>query len=308
MIPERKRLQALAPVLAARAKIVRAIREFFNVRGFLEVETPLRIAAPPPEVHIDAEPSGQAYLRTSPELHMKRLLAAGYSRIYQLGPCFRRGEFGARHHPEYSMLEWYRTDADYRDILLDAKALLQEVARQTLGKTSFPYQGRPVSLDIWECLTVSQAFIQSAGWDPAAEFDADRFDLDLVDRVEPSLPFDKPTILLDYPASAAALSRRKKDDPRVAERWELYIAGMELANAYTELTDAAEQIRRFDEWNRQREVLGKEKYPRDEAFLDALGEGMPPAGGIALGVDRLIMLLTDSASLDEVLPFRAQTD
>jgi lysyl-tRNA synthetase class 2 len=308
MSSEKERLQALAPALEARAKILRAIRRFFDERGFLEIETPIRIPAPPPEVHIDAEPSGPAFLRTSPELHMKRLLAAGYSRIYQMGPCFRRGEFGARHHPEYTMLEWYRADADYTDILLDTKTLLQEVARQIHGKTTIPYHGRNISLDIWERMTVSQAFIQSAGWDPAVDFDADRFDLDLVDKVEPALPLDAPVVLMDYPALAAALSRRKASDPRVAERWELYIAGMELANAYTELTDVEEQISRFEQWNQQREALGKARYPRDEAFLQALKNGMPPAGGIALGVDRLVMLLTDSSSLDDVLAFREQMD
>ena len=239
---------------------------------------------------------------------MKRLLAAGYPLIYQMGSCFRRGEFGTRHHPEYTMLEWYRADANYTDILLDTKALLLEVARQVLGKTTLTRHGRQIPLDRWDCLAVSQAFIQAAGWDPAAQFDADRFDLDLVDKVEPSLPQDVPVVLMDYPAPAAALSRRKPGDPRIAERWELYIAGLELANAYTELTDPDEQIRRFEDWNRQRQALGKEPYPLDQAFLEALKSGMPPSGGIALGVDRLVMLLTGASSLDEVMPFREQMD
>lgn len=299
------RLRSLAPVLAARAKIVRAMRRFFEERDFLEVDTPVRIPAPAPEVHLDAEPSGGWFLRASPELQMKRLLAAGYPRIFQIGPCFRRGEMGRRHHPEFTMIEWYRAGADYTDILVDTKALILFLAAEVLGKDELVYQGQRVDLGPdWERVTVSQAFLQFAGWDPVAHFDADRFDLDLVNHVEPGLPKDRPVILTDYPAEAAALARRCAEPPRAAERWELYIAGIELANAYSELNDAAEQSARFERWASERAALGKDAYPPDEDFLEALKNGMPKAGGIALGLDRLVMLFTDSASLDPVLPFR----
>jgi elongation factor P--(R)-beta-lysine ligase len=288
-----------------RARILRAIRQFFAAREFLEVETPVRLRAPAPEIHIDAEPSGDRFLRTSPELHMKRLLAAGYSRIFQMGPCFRRGERGRLHHPEYCMLEWYRTHSGSGDILVDTKALVAFVAREVLGTTDLRYQGRTIQLlPLWERITVADAFKQYAGWDPTAAFDPDRFDLDLVDKVEPNLPQDVPVILADYPVEAAALAKRKDTQPPVADRWELYIGGMEIANAYSELTDPQEQRARFGAWTRRRQELGKDGYPVDEEFLGALDGGMPAAGGIALGVDRLVMLLTDSASLDDVILFR----
>lgn len=298
------RLARLSPILGIRSRLLRAIREFFHDRGFMEVETPVRIPAPALELHIDAEPAGEAFLRTSPELHMKRLLAAGHERIFQMGPCFRRGERGDRHHPEYTMLEWYRANADYNEILLDTKSLVTHVAREILGKTDLVYRGREIALaPVWERVTVAEAFLQFAGWDPSAKFDADRFDLDLVDKVEPQLPKNVPVVLADYPAEAAALARRKPGSPRVAERWELFIGGLELANAYSELNDSAEQRARFDECARQRKKLGKTVYPLDEEFLAVISR-LPPSGGIALGVDRLLMLLTDTASLDDVLPFR----
>jgi lysyl-tRNA synthetase class 2 len=236
---------------------------------------------------------------------MKRLLAAGYENIFQFGPCGRDGEHGRWHHPEFTMLEWYRADAGYLEILADTKALLAFLARELRGTTDFTWQGKPVSFaqELWEKQTVSQAFIQHAGWDPALKFDPDRFDLDLVTRVEPALPTDHPVVLIDYPAPLAALARRKPDDSLRAERWELYLAGIELANAYSELTDPAEQRARFEQANAAREKRGAKPYPLDEAFLAALAQ-MPPSGGIALGVDRLLMILADADSLDGVLPFR----
>lgn len=287
-----------------RSRLLHAIRCFFHERGFVEVETPVRLAAPALELHIDAEPAGDHWLRTSPELHMKRLLAGGLDRIFQMGPCFRRGERGDRHHPEYTMLEWYRAHADYADILADTKALLATCAQAVLGTTDLVYRGQPIALlPRWERLTVAEAFQRWAGWNPVAAWDEDRFNTDLVERVEPNLPRDVPTVLTDYPAPAAALARRKPSDPQVAERWELYIGGLELANAYSELTDPAEQRARFEECARARRALGKEVYPLDESFLAALAN-LPPAGGIALGVDRLAMLLADAPSLDGIIAFR----
>ncbi len=292
-------------VLERRAQLNDAIRRFFRDRGFLEVDTPVVLPANAPEANIDAIPAGSGWLRTSPELAMKRLLAAGFEKIFQLGPVARAGEHGRWHHPEFSLLEWYRSGAGYLEILADAKALLSFLAGELRGATDFTWQGRPVSFaqELWERQSVSQAFIQHAGWDPALKFDPDRFDLDLVTRVEPALPPGHPVVLIDYPAPLAALARRKPDDPLRAERWELYLGGVELANAYSELNGPAEQRARFEEANTCRHRRGAEPYPLDETFLAALAQ-MPPSGGIALGVDRLLMILADADSLDAVLPFR----
>jgi lysyl-tRNA synthetase class 2 len=276
--------------------LMRRIRAFFYERDFVEVETPIRLKIPCMELHIDAEPSGDHFLRTSPELFHKKMLADGRERIFEVGKCFRSGELGALHNPEYTMLEWYRSNADYLDILNDVKALIHAVAEvadpglQRLGE--------------WKLLSVSDAFSKYAGWDPAGDYDEDRFDIDLVDKVEPAIKkMGGAVVLIDYPVEAAALSRRKPGNPLLAERWELYINGIEIANAYSELTDPVEQRLRFEECAEQRRALGKEVYPIDEAFIGAL-EKMPPSGGVALGVDRLLMLLAGADSLDAVLPFR----
>ncbi|MDZ8117387.1 EF-P lysine aminoacylase EpmA [Pontiella agarivorans] len=277
------------PVIA-RDVLMRGIRAFFYARDYAEVETPIRLKIPCMELHIDAEPSGDHFLRTSPEIFHKQLLAAGHQRIFEIGKCFRHGERGPLHHPEYTMLEWYQTGADYMDILEETKQLIACV-----------WKG--VSRD-WKILPVSEAFQEFAGWDPAGNYDENRFDIDLVDKVEPAIrKIGGPVVLKDYPVEAAALSRKKNGNPLVAERWELYIDGVEIANAYSELTDPVEQRMRFEECAAQRRALGKTVYPIDEAFLQAL-EHMPPAGGVALGVDRLLMLLLGASTLDAVLPFR----
>ena len=298
-------LRAQRRVLELRAKLNDAIRRFFRERGFLEVDTPVVLPANAPEANIDAVPAGAGWFRTSPELAMKRLLAAGCENVFQLGPVARAGEHGRWHHPEFTLLEWYRANAGYLEILADTKALLAFVAGELRGTTDFTWQGKPLSCaqELWEKFSVSQAFIQHAGWDPAMKFDTDRFDLDHVTRVEPALPPDHPVVLIDYPAPLAALARRKPGDPSRAERWELYLGGVELANAYSELADPAEQRARFLEANEHRARRGAKPYPLDEAFLAALAQ-LPPSGGIALGVDRLLMILADADSLDGVLPFR----
>ena len=271
--------------LPERARVLRQIRAFFDARGFTEVETPVRIPAPAPEPHIDCPPSGDWFLRASPELQMKKLLAAGMERIYQIGPCFRAGEKGSRHNPEFTMLEWYRANADYTQIAVDAEELLGEVLRPR-GSAALPR------------MTVREAYLRWAGWDPVEAWDQDRFDFDMATKIEPNLP-KGPLFLMDYPAPAASLARLKADDPRVAERWELYVDGLELANAFTELVDPVEQRRRFELALEERRALGEADYPLDEEFLDALAR-MPPSGGVALGVDRLVMLACGVSSIADV--------
>lgn len=260
------------------------------------------IPAPALEEHIDAQPAGDLYLRTSPELHMKRLLCQGYERIFQMGPCFRAGESGMHHSPEFSMLEWYRTDADYNDILEDTRELFMTVARLTTGSGHIEYRGARIDLEqSWMQFSVAQAFEQFAGWNPILHYDSERFELDLVEKVEPQLPRDRPVVLRDYPPELAALARCRAEDPVVAERWELYIGGLELANSYSELNDPKEQRRRFEDAASKRQRREAEVYPLDHDFMQALEKGMPPAGGIALGLDRLVMLFTDSSDISEVV-------
>ena len=275
--------------LAVRADVLRRIRAFFDARGFLEVETPVRIPAPAPEPHIDCPASGAWFLRASPELQMKKLLAAGFERIWQMGPCFREGEKGRRHSPEFTMLEWYRARADYLDILADMEALVADVLR------AFPVCGVAVPEGGFRRLTVREAYRTLAGWDPFAQWDQDRFDEDMALKIEPNLPRE-PTFLMDYPPAAASLSKLRGD---VAERWELYVNGLELANAFTELTDAAEQRRRFEAARAERRALGEADYPLDEDFLRLL-QFMPPAGGVALGVDRLVMLAAGVSDIADI--------
>lgn len=290
--------------LQTRSRVLQAVRSFFYARDFIEVETPVRIPAPALETYIDTPPSGRAWLRASPELHMKRLLTEGCQRLFQIGPCFRTGECGRRHNPEFTMLEWYRANADYTDILRDTEALLNHVFTTVTGTPVLSYQGQTIDLSRpWHCHTVQDVFRRWAGWDPVSAWDPDRFDCDLIEKVEPALPRDKPFVLTDYPAPAASLARLKPQNPRVAERWEVYAGGLELANAYSELCDAAAQRARFLATAEERRALGKEVYPLDEPFLAALERGMPPCGGIALGIDRLVMLACGASDIADVRAF-----
>jgi lysyl-tRNA synthetase class 2 len=283
-------------MLEHRDALMQSIRAFFHAEGFVEVETPIRLKTPCMELHIDAEPCGERFLRTSPELCHKKLLARGAEKIFEIGKCFRQGEQGHLHHPEYTMLEWYRAGGDYSTMLADTQALLSKVWKKNMCPDA-------VGSNDWKIYTVAEAFQKFAGWNPVEDFDADRFDIDLLEKVEPNLPKDCPVVLKDYPAELCALARLKPDNPKVAERWELYLNGIEAANAYSELTDPVEQRARFEKWGAQRRALGKPVYELDEEFFQCL-ETMPPSGGCALGVDRLLMILLGEESLDGVLPFR----
>ena len=293
--------------IAIRSRALQAVRGFFYARGYLEIETPVRIPVPALETHIDAPASEGAWLRTSPELHMKRLLARGFDRIFQIGPCFRSGECGLRHNPEFTMLEWYGAERNYIDILHETRELILHTFQHVRGSAGFSYGGNPISLDCeWRIITVAEAFKEFAGWNPVFHWDEERFEKDLVEKVEPALPRDRPCVLTDYPAPVAALARLKPGNPLVAERWELYIGGLEIANTYSELCDAALQRGRFEQCARERETLGKAVYPLDEPFLQALEEGLPPCAGSALGFDRLVMLLCDTPDIADVRLFAQQ--
>ena len=279
--------------LGRRARIVREIRGFFDARGFLEVDTPVRISAPAPEEHIDCPPVATGgFLRASPELQMKKLLAAGLDRIYQIGPCFRDGERGARHNPEFTMLEWYRRDAGYLDIADDLERLMSALAPLSAADSSVRTRSAPPVR-----LTVREAYRRFAGWDPWRDFDQDRFDFDMATKVEPALKeMGGGVFLKDYPPSAASLARLRDD---VAERWEFYWDGLELANCFTELCDGDEQRRRFERARAARRALGESDYPLDEEFLASVPL-MRSAAGVALGVDRLVMVLTGADGISGV--------
>jgi elongation factor P--(R)-beta-lysine ligase len=289
--------------LWARAATIQAVRNFFITGGYLEVDTPLRIPAPAPEAHIDAIPSGSWFLQTSPEICMKRMLAAGYDRIFQICPCWRANERGSRHLPEFTMLEWYRAGADYFDLMAECEKLFQSLATILFKNDAIVFNGRIVSLaPPWERLTVRDAFRRFGGTSMESALARGLFDEIMALRIEPQLGQETPTFLYDYPAQAGALARLKRDDTSVAERFELYIGGLELANAFSELTDAEEQRQRFYAENTWRSANGKTVYPSPERFLAELSL-LPPAAGIALGIDRLVMVFQNAESIDRVVAF-----
>ncbi len=296
--------------LVIRGKIIEAIRAFLSRQGFIEVQTPLMTHAPAPESSIEAFPVSQGrdrpelFLITSPELNLKRLLAEGFDRIFQLGPVFRKGERGRHHLPEFTMLEWYRLGADYYSLMSDCEALIATVACAAGWKAhSVVYRGKEIDISSpFPRLTIKEAFEKYAGWTPGPDPDLDRFNEDMITKIEPNLSHDRPIFLMDYPASCASLSRLKPSDPTVAERVELYAGGIELANGFSELTDPREQGDRFRKEAQIRRAHGLNAYPWPEKFLSAL-ERLPECAGMALGIDRLVMLLTDAPDIDKVVAF-----
>jgi lysyl-tRNA synthetase class 2 len=300
---EQARLRARKPFLEFRARLVQAIRRFFIGEGYLEIETPHLIPAPAPEAHIDAIGVGGLFLHTSPELCMKRLLAAGYAKLFQISKCFREGERGRLHLPEFTLLEWYHSGIDYFQLMEECEALFLAVCQETGLGHEVQYQGRRVNLETpWKRISVEDAFAAYAPVTMAEAVAKDRFDELMVLEVEPFIGLSKPVFLYDYPSCCAGLARLRPDRPDLAERFELYFAGIELANAFSELTDAREQRMRFEQDARLRRGLGKQVYPSPESFLACLKQ-MPAAAGIALGIDRLTMILTDSPRIDKVVPF-----
>ena len=293
--------------LRLRARFFQSIRSFFIKQDFLEVETPIRIPSPAPEEHIEAIPSGNWFLQTSPELCMKRLLAAGYPRIFQFSKCFRADERGDRHLPEFTMLEWYVAQFNYQQLMHQCEAMLIATLKNMGYDQYLVRQNRKIDLTSpWERITVADAFFRYAPMSCPEALAKDQFDEILVEHIEPRLGADRPIFLYDYPAPLAALSKIKKSDPAVAERFELYIGGMEMANGFSELTDADEQRRRFEEASEVRAAKHWSHYDMPEKFLTAL-QNMPEAAGIALGIDRMMMLLANTAIIDDVIAFPPET-
>jgi lysyl-tRNA synthetase class 2 len=322
------------PLLLARERILTSLRQWFRMRGFIEVETPALQISPGNETHLHAfttelaTPAGgrlPLYLHTSPEFACKKLLAAGERRIFTFARVFRNRERGVLHHPEFTLLEWYRAHEPYETLMDDCAAIVAESARAT-GIDVFRWRDREADpFSALQRLTVAEAFSHFAGIDllaslPSGQPDRERFaaaadaagirlaDDDtwsdifsrvLVERIEPRLGIGAPTILYEYPVPEATLARAASD-PRVAQRFELYVCGVELANAYGELTDPVEQRRRLEAAMREKERRYAVRYPLDEDFLAALA-AMPPASGIALGFDRLVMLATGASRIDQVL-------
>jgi lysyl-tRNA synthetase class 2 len=317
MAPSDFRPTASWPNLRLRADLLRRLREFFHARGFLEVETPILSAETVIDRHLEPftisplpEGEGTLWLQTSPEFAMKRLLAAGGQAIYQVSRVFRREELGPLHNPEFTMLEWYRTG----DGMNEGMRLTSDLCEALLGRGPA------------ERVSYAEAFRRYVGIDPhaadgpglaataracgieapaslAAEDRDGWLDLLMVERIQPQLGVERPVLLFDYPASQAALARIRPEDPPVAERFELYVAGIELANGYHELLDPAELRARNSQTNAQRKAEEKPVLPQGNRLLAAMESGLPPAVGVALGFDRLVMLAAGAKTIAEVVAF-----
>lgn len=316
-----------------RARVLASIRKFFEREGFLEVETPSVVKLPGMEPYLDVfqtefvDAQGapdDRYLITSPEYAMKKLLVAGYEKIFQICKSFRNKETDSElHNPEFTLLEWYRGFASYEEIMEDTENLVAFVAAELHGAPRIVYKDATIDVSTpWPRVKVKDLFQQYAGIDVERFEDEAKFRVavrakgysvdeqssyeDLffsvfMNEIEPKLGFEKPVIVYEYPASMAALAKRIND--RYAERFEVYIAGVELCNAFTELNDPQEQKARLEEEHAQRHAMGKTDYPVDQSFIGALEFGMPPSGGNALGVDRLAMLLTDTHDIRDIIFF-----
>ena len=314
--------------MRVRAAVLDAVRGFFRDAGFLTVETPTLARASAQEEHIQlfvTEYQGdkakeQLYLAPSPELYMKRLLGVGFERIYQISRSYRNGEMGPQHNPEFTLIEWYRAYANYEEIMADIENLVAHVVGIVLGRSSVVREGREIGLQPpWKRLSVRDAFARWAavdldacadaeslfrrarvlGYDSARRGDSweDLYHKILLEKVEPELAKLGAVHLFDYPRQLAALAKLKEGDPAIAERTEAYLGGVELSNGYTELNDPTQQRERFARGARPGGA------PADEAFLMAMERGIPPAGGVALGVDRLVMVVAGASCLDEVIAF-----
>ncbi len=290
--------------LRKRAELIQAIRAFFVSRDYLEVDTPARLPVIIPEAHNEPLESEGHFLQTSPELCMKRLLGeTGCRKIFQICKCYRKNERGGSHLPEFAMLEWYRTDCDYLSLMVECEDLVRAVAGHFTQGITLTFNNAEISLGSpWDRLSVADAFERYGPVSVEQALEQDRFDEILCQHVEPQLGMKKPVFLYDYPAQLGALARKKKENPAVAERFEIYIAGLELANGFSELTDAQEQLHRFEQELKSIENQGRPAGKMPEKFLKTLAH-MPETAGIALGVDRLAMILFNADRIDEVVTF-----
>lgn len=315
-------------------QITDLIRAFFKERGFFEAQTPALVACAGQEPYLspfkidfcdDKNKKYRGFLITSPEYSLKKLLAAGFDKIFELAKVFRQNEsFGGRHNPEFTMLEWYRTNSDYSRIMEDTEQLVSFLAKKIKSSETILYQGQKIDLTApWPRLTVKELFLKYANIDldkakTLADFKKqtkqdyqkfndwnDVFYLVFLNEIEPNLPKDKPVFICDYPLPQASLAKRKNNDDFYAERFEIFVGGMELGNAFSELTEPKEQLKRFQEEQKLREKLSKESVPIDKDLIYALELGLPPAGGIAVGLERLQMLLLDANDINDILPFPA---
>ena len=296
--------------LQFRAALFHLVRSYFRGQDFLEVDTPIRQPVLLPESNITPIASGSWFLQTSPEQCMKRLLAREGQNIFQICPCFRADERGSRHLEEFTMLEWYRSDADYSDLMADCRALLDYVLeglnqQQKYGAiVARSCLGTMVVDQEWQTVTVAEAFSRWGKMPLEEALNSKRFDDVIAIDIEPHLGLQSPTFLYDYPAECASLARLKKEDANLAERFELYIDGLELANGFSELTDASEQRIRFEEELDRIEQRDGARPPMPEKFLADL-DRLDRAAGIAFGLDRLLMLLLSVSTIDEVVSLSA---
>jgi len=290
--------------LRKRAELMQAIRRFFVDRDYIEVDTPVRLPVLIPEAYNEPVESGNCYLQTSPEICMKRILAeTGCQKIFQLCPCFRKNERGDRHLPEFTMLEWYRAHCDYFSLMDECEELVKYLALDDGQRQHLAFQGKDIDLTkSWMRLSVTEAFRKYSSVPLDRALKDNQFEEILCQEIEPELGVDVPVFLYDYPVVLGALARKKKSDPSVAERFELYIGGIELANGFSELTDQAEQRQRFEKEVQLIKNHGLSSIGLPEKFLSSLPQ-MPETAGIALGVDRLAMILWNKPTIDEVVSF-----
>lgn len=323
-----------------REKVLKSIRCFFDAQNFHEVETPLLVSLPPAESYVEVfettlldryRHSKRAFLSTSPEVFLKKLLVAGIGNCYSITKSFRNMETQSNLHiPEFTILEWYRVGEPYEKIMDECEALVRHIHAAVSGKKDFTYQGKRIDIDSpWERTTVKEAFARYAHIDLDAFFDEayaksvmkekgysdsdistweEMFHQLFLNEIEPHIGRDRPTILYEFPSSMAALSKKKASDTRYAERFEFYIAGLELGDCYSELTDPVEQKKRFDTEIEEILRLGKTSYAYDMDFIHALEIGLPACSGIAVGVDRLVMLFSDANDIADTLFFPAKEE
>ncbi len=293
-------------IFQKRAEIIDKIRQFFKKEGFLEIQTPLLAPALIPESYLEVFETElkdklgkkkRAYLTPSPELWHKKLLVAGAKKIFEITKSFRNTDLGGSLHvPEFTILEWYRTEADYKKTMDDCQNLIRFLVAP---KKTLTYQGKTIRVDeLFEKITINEAFQKYGKTTPEKDFE-----INYVKYVEPNLGWQRPTIIYDFPAKFAPLAKTSPQNPAIKQRFELYLFGKEIADGYTELTNPTQQAKEFKKEQKKRQELKKINHPTDTDFLSALKTGLPPCSGVALGIDRLVMILTNQTDIKKVILF-----